>query len=138
MRCETGTWLWGYHGKLGHCTSLEAEIRAIYQGLTILFQKRVTNVEVETDSEQATHQIQHGPNPNSPLKALIEAAKFLLQRCHCSLLHTLREGNKVADRFANLGVAQEEHIMILEDPPAEVTAPHRRHNWSICSEGLTL
>lgn len=94
----------------------------ILGGLTILFQKGVTNVEVETDSEQAMHQIQHGPNPNSPLKALIEATKFLLQRCHCSLLHTLREGNKVADRFANLGVAQEEHVMILEDPPAEVTA----------------
>ncbi|GMP61392.1 hypothetical protein CsSME_00023881 [Camellia sinensis var. sinensis] len=67
------------------------------------------------------HQIQHGPHPNSPLKALIEDAKFLLQICHYSLLHTLREGNKVADRLANLGVAQDEHVMILEDPPTEVT-----------------
>ncbi|KAL7209972.1 hypothetical protein ACSBR1_031527 [Camellia fascicularis] len=66
-------------------------------------------------------QIQLGPHPNSPLKALIEDAKFLLQRCHCSILHTLREGNKVADRLADLGVTQAEHVKILEDPPMEVT-----------------
>ncbi|GMP30557.1 hypothetical protein CsSME_00005172 [Camellia sinensis var. sinensis] len=87
-----------------------------------MFQKGITNVEVETDSEQAMHQIQHGLTPNSPLKALIEDAKFLFHRCYCSLLHTLREGNKVADRLANMGVTQEEHVMIFEDSPAEVTA----------------
>ncbi|CAL5341098.1 unnamed protein product [Camellia sinensis] len=122
LRDETGTWLWCYNDKLGHCTSLKVEIWTIYRGLTILFQKEVTNVELETDSEQAMHQIQHGPHPNSSLKTLIEYVKFLLQRCYCSLLYTLREGNKVADRLTNLGVAQHEHAMILEDPPTKVTA----------------
>ncbi|THF99618.1 hypothetical protein TEA_004063 [Camellia sinensis var. sinensis] len=32
------------------------------------------------------------------------------------------EGNKVADLLANLGVAQAEHVLILEDPPNEATA----------------
>ncbi|XP_028112975.1 uncharacterized protein LOC114311106 [Camellia sinensis] len=121
LRDDTGIWIWGYYGNLGHCTCLEAEIWAIYRGLTILFQKGLTNVVIETDSEQAMLQIQQGPNPNSPLKALIEDAKFLLQRCHCSILHTLREGNKVVDILADLGVAQAEHVKILEDPPIEVT-----------------
>ncbi|XP_028055196.1 uncharacterized protein LOC114259389 [Camellia sinensis] len=122
LQDETGTWIWGYYGKLGQCTSIEAEIWAIYGGLTILFQKGTTNVVIETDSEQAIQQIQHGPTPNSPFKALIEDAKFLLQRCDCPLIHTFREGNKVADLLANLGVAQSEHVLILEDPPTEATA----------------
>ncbi|KAL7172659.1 hypothetical protein ACSBR2_032189 [Camellia fascicularis] len=79
---------------IGHCTSLEAEIWAVYRGLTILFQRDVTNVEIETNSEQAIHQIQHGPSQNSPFKALIEDAEFLLKMCNCSLSHTLREGTQ--------------------------------------------
>lgn len=63
LRDETDTWIWGYYGNLGHCTCLEAEIWAIYRGLTILFQKGLTNVVIETDSEQAMLQIQQGPHP---------------------------------------------------------------------------
>ncbi|KAF5933851.1 hypothetical protein HYC85_030022 [Camellia sinensis] len=122
LRDETGTWIWGYFGKLGHCTSLEAELWDIYRGLTILFQKGTKDVVIESDSEQAINQLLHGPNQNSPYKALIEDAKFLLRRCSCSLVHTLRDGNKVADQLANLGVAQTEHVVFLEDPPDEVRA----------------
>ncbi|CAL5437935.1 unnamed protein product [Camellia sinensis] len=108
LRDETGTWLLGYYGTLGHCSSLEAEIWAIYRGLTILFRKGIKGVEIEYDSEQATLQIQHGPNQHSSYKAFIEDARFLLDRCNCSLGHTLQEGNRVADKLANLGMAQQE------------------------------
>lgn len=78
-------------------------------------------MEIDTDSEQAISLIQNGPKRISPHKALIEDTKFLLQRCNCSLSHILREGNKVADKLANMGVAQDEHVVILE-PPEEVRA----------------
>lgn len=68
-------------------------------------------MEIESDSEQAINQILQGPSQNSPYKALIEDTKFLLQRCNCSLGHTLREGNK----------AEDDHVVILEDPPPEFT-----------------
>ncbi|CAL5327343.1 unnamed protein product [Camellia sinensis] len=122
LRDETSTWQWGYFGKIGHCTGLEVEIWAIYKGFTILFQKDTTYVVIESDSEHAITQLLQGPNPNSPYKALIKDAKFLLRRCSCSLVHTLREGNKVVDQLANLGVAQTEHVVVLENPPDEVEA----------------
>ncbi|CAL5369468.1 unnamed protein product [Camellia sinensis] len=122
LRDEAGTWLWGYFGKLGHCTSLEAEIWGIYKGLTILFQKGTKDVVIESDSKEAINQLLHGPNQNSPHKALIKDAKFLLKRCSCSLVYTLREGNRVVDQLANMGVAQIEHVVFLEDPPDEVRA----------------
>ncbi|CAL5369686.1 unnamed protein product [Camellia sinensis] len=90
------------------------------RGLTILFQKGTQGVEIETDSELAIDQIQNGPNTNSPYKALIEDARFQLKRCDCLLRHTLREGNRCADKLASLGVEQGEHVVLLEDPPEEV------------------
>ncbi|XP_028104658.1 uncharacterized protein LOC114303709 [Camellia sinensis] len=92
------------------------------RGLTILFQKGTKDVVIESDSEQAINQLLHGPNQNSPYKALIEDAKFLLKKCSCSLVHTLREGNRVADQLANIGVAQTEHVVFLESPLDEVRA----------------
>ncbi|CAL5389141.1 unnamed protein product [Camellia sinensis] len=100
---------------------MEAKIWAIYRGLTIIFQKGTTEMEIASDSEQAINQILQGPSQNSPYKALIEDTKFLLQRCNCSLGHTLREGNKAVDKLASIEVAQDDHIVILEDPPPEVT-----------------
>ncbi|GMP24108.1 hypothetical protein CsSME_00001499 [Camellia sinensis var. sinensis] len=78
------------------------------------------DVQIESDSEQAINQILHGPTQHSPYKALIEDAKFLLRRSNSSLQHTLREGNRAADHLANLGVDQNEHVVFLDNPPAEV------------------
>ncbi|GMP65273.1 hypothetical protein CsSME_00026140 [Camellia sinensis var. sinensis] len=122
LRDDTGLWLWGFYGKLGHCYSLEAELWAIYRGLTILFQKGTKDVVIESDSELAINQLQNGPCLNSPYKAPIEDAKFLLKRCNCSLQYTPREGNKCADWLANMGVSQDKHVLVLEEPPEEVKA----------------
>ncbi|CAL5427518.1 unnamed protein product [Camellia sinensis] len=122
LRDEAGTWIWGYYGYLGHYSSVEAELWAIYRGLTILFQKGTMNVVIETDAAQVIDLIQNGPSHNSLFRALIEDTKFLLKRCTCTLGHTLREGNRVADMLANLGVAQTEHVVMLEDPPEAVRA----------------
>ncbi|XP_028100581.1 uncharacterized protein LOC114299952 [Camellia sinensis] len=84
--------------------------------------KGTEGVDIESDSELAINQIQIEPCLNSPYKALIEDAKFLLKRCNCSLCHTPREGNKCADLLANMRVAQDEHVLVLEEPPNEVKA----------------
>ncbi|KAF5931774.1 hypothetical protein HYC85_027945 [Camellia sinensis] len=62
--------------------------RCIYRGLTIMMQKVVTNVEIEIDSEMAMKLIQDGANNNSPYRALIEYANFLLRICKSSISHT--------------------------------------------------
>lgn len=122
LRDEAGTLVWGYYGYLGHCSGVKAELWAIYHELTILFQKGTMNVAIETDAAQAIDQIQNGLSHNSLFRALIEDTKFLLKRCNCNLGHTLREGNRVADMLANPGVAQTEHVVMLEDPPEAVRA----------------
>ncbi|GMP58688.1 hypothetical protein CsSME_00022271 [Camellia sinensis var. sinensis] len=59
--------------------------------------------------------------PKRLQRSLIEDARFLLRRSNSSLGHTLRERNKAVDRLANMGVAQNEHVVFLDNPPIEVT-----------------
>lgn len=122
LRDEAGTWLWGFYGYLGSCTSLEAELWGIYRGLTIIMQKDLANIQIETDSTQAMELIRDGPTANSPFRALIEDAHFLLRRCQCSIEAIPREANTSADAMANLGVNQQEHLIVIEDPPSSISA----------------
>ncbi|CAL5435909.1 unnamed protein product [Camellia sinensis] len=66
LRDEVGSWLWGYHGYLGHCTSLEAEIWNIYRGLTIIMQQGLSNITIEIDSQNAMEMLRDGAANISP------------------------------------------------------------------------
>ncbi|GMP58876.1 hypothetical protein CsSME_00022384 [Camellia sinensis var. sinensis] len=94
LRDEAGTWVWGFYGYLGSCTSLEAELWSIYRD---------------------------GAAANSPYRVLIEDANFRLRRCQCSIEAIPRETNNSADAMANLGVNQQEHLIVLEDPPSSIS-----------------
>lgn len=63
--------------------------------------------------------IRDGSAANSPYRALIEDANFLL-RGQCTLKAIPREANQSADALANLGVNQQDHTVFLEDPPSSI------------------
>lgn len=120
LRDEVGTWIWGFYGYLGNCSSLEAELWGIYWGLTIILQKGLANIQIETDSQLAMELIRGGAGENSPYRALIEDANFLLRGCQCTIETIPREANQCADALANLGVNQQEHLILKEDPPVSI------------------
>ncbi|KAL7210803.1 hypothetical protein ACSBR2_013807 [Camellia fascicularis] len=64
--------------------------------------------------------ITNGPPPNCPYRAIVEDARPLLQRCNCSIQHIMREANQCADKLANMGADQVEHLLVMEEPPPEV------------------
>ncbi|KAL7204967.1 hypothetical protein ACSBR2_017983 [Camellia fascicularis] len=72
LRDEVVTWIWGYYGKLRHYSSLEAELWAIYRGITILFQNGKLDVEIETDFEQTINLIQNGPSHTLHIRPLLK------------------------------------------------------------------
>ncbi|KAL7241903.1 hypothetical protein ACSBR1_014475 [Camellia fascicularis] len=82
--------------------------------------KGIGDIQIESDSEQDINQILHGPTQHFPYKAHIEDARFLLRRSNSSPGHTLRKRNRAADLLANMGVAQNEHVVFLDNPPVEV------------------
>ncbi|XP_028108863.1 uncharacterized protein LOC114307667 [Camellia sinensis] len=113
--------------------------QAVYGGM-LHDEYGTKEVAIESDSELAINQIQDGPCHNSPYQALIEDAKFLLQRCNCSLRYTPREGNICLNQLANIRVTQDEHVVVLDHPPkdltalliADITGVSEMRAWSLC------
>ena len=108
VRDEVGEWVVGYYGRLKDCTGSEAEIWGIFRCLKAVFEQGQSMMNIETDSEVAVKMINDGVAPNSPLRNLVDDCKELLRRINGNLTHTLREGNQVADRLANIGADQED------------------------------
>lgn len=120
IRDERGTWVCGYYGKLHSGTSLEAELWAVYKGLTIILQKGMNQVMIETNAEQVVQLLQEEPGDRCPFKNLVEDAQILLRGCDCSVQHVWKEGNLCADFLAKMGANQPEEILVMNDPPAEL------------------
>lgn len=70
FRDERGAWLHGYHGKLEEATSMEAELWAVYRGLTIMLEKGMKDICIETDSEQVVELIKASPSQYFQHRAL--------------------------------------------------------------------
>ncbi|GMQ00802.1 hypothetical protein CsSME_00047717 [Camellia sinensis var. sinensis] len=110
----------GDPGQSGFGGLLRDELWGIYRGLTIIMQKGLTNIDIETDSQTAMELIRDGTVANSPYRALIKDANFLLRCCQCTLKAIPREANQSADALANLGVNQHDHTVFLEDPLSSI------------------
>ncbi|KAL7196303.1 hypothetical protein ACSBR1_036331 [Camellia fascicularis] len=64
----------------------------------------------------------NGSTPSQfPYKAMLEDIKFLMKRCNCSVIHILRENNKCADGLASRRVNHVENLVVLNDPPNEIS-----------------
>ncbi|KAL7167257.1 hypothetical protein ACSBR2_037842 [Camellia fascicularis] len=100
FRDEAGAWLCGHYGRLSSGTSLEAELWAIYKGLTVLLQRGWKKVIIETDAMQAVKLLEEETEANSPFKGLKEDANIIMQGCECTVQHVFKEGNLCADALA--------------------------------------
>ncbi|KAI8533199.1 hypothetical protein RHMOL_Rhmol11G0278700 [Rhododendron molle] len=105
---------------LEDCTSLEAELWGLFRGLELIQSQGMEAMEVESDSTAAIALINGDPPVHSPHTVIIRECKALMAAMGCTLNHTLREGNKVADKLANLGVEQEEKMVSHISPPDDI------------------
>ncbi|XP_028118362.1 uncharacterized protein LOC114315918 [Camellia sinensis] len=102
------------------CTSLEAELWAVYKGLAIIPQKGFNKVNMETDAQEVVKLLVEGPGEKHPYRGLVEDARIIFNGCQCTTQHVYREGNLCADALPKLGAAQSEDILVVNDPPAEI------------------
>jgi ribonuclease HI len=93
-------------GFLGHATNNVAEYAGLVEALTVAHEEGAKEVEIISDSELLVKQmlgIYRVKHPN--LVPMYEKAKAMARRFgRFSIRHTLRAGNKDADRLANLAV----------------------------------
>lgn len=93
-------------GYLGRTTNNVAEYSGLLEALSVAHEEGATEVEIVSDSELLVKQmlgVYKVRHPN--LIPLYEKAKAMARRFgRFSIRHTLRAGNKDADRLANLAV----------------------------------
>lgn len=60
IRNNEGDWVCGFHGRIGACSVITAELWAIREGLLLAWNRIIPHLEVETDSEMAIKLIKDG------------------------------------------------------------------------------
>ncbi|GMP66450.1 hypothetical protein CsSME_00026814 [Camellia sinensis var. sinensis] len=103
FRDESGSWISGYYGRLEKCTSLEAELWAVYKGLTIILQRGFNQVIIETNAEQVVKLLSEDLGEKCPSWGIVKDARIIMRGCDCSIQHIRREANICADAMAKLG-----------------------------------
>ncbi|KAG5529761.1 hypothetical protein RHGRI_030220 [Rhododendron griersonianum] len=115
-----GTWTLGFYGKMIAESSTEAEIWSIYRGLTIILEKGLANVDIESDSLVAVNIINAGTPGNHPQSTIINDAKMLLQQTESKLTHIYRDANQCADHLARMGAEQNDNLIVIDQAPISI------------------
>ncbi|HEX6101288.1 MAG TPA: ribonuclease HI family protein [Thermoanaerobaculia bacterium] len=107
-------------GFLGHTTNNVAEYSGLLDALEVAHGESATDVEIVSDSELLVKQMLGQYKVRHPnLIPLYQKAKAMARRfSRFSIRHTLRAGNKDADRLANVAVDRADG-RVLERKPVE-------------------
>ncbi|KAL7259307.1 hypothetical protein ACSBR1_005238 [Camellia fascicularis] len=89
----------------------------MYKGLTVLLQKGMNQIMIETDAKQVVQLLQEEPGDRCPFKNLVEDAQILLRGCECSVQYVWKEGNLYANFLAKMEANQPEEMLVMNDPP---------------------
>ena len=103
----------GFHGNLGTTTSKEAELWGVYRDLTIIFEKGMKKVIIESDLEQLTNLIKGETCLTFPQRALPEDTKFLMERCDYSFNHVCCKRNVCADTLVNMDAINQDPLVVF-------------------------
>ncbi|KAG7592734.1 Ribonuclease H domain [Arabidopsis thaliana x Arabidopsis arenosa] len=102
LRNEEGEWCGGFALNIGRCSAPLAELWGVYYGLYIAWEKRVTRLELEVDSEMVAGFLKQGIGETHPLSFLVRLCHgFISKDWIVRISHVYREANRLADGLAN-------------------------------------
>ncbi|KAL2471104.1 Uncharacterized protein Adt_39240 [Abeliophyllum distichum] len=102
IKDSSGQCIRAFFSFYGDCTILEAELRAILDGIILAQRLGLSVLWVESDSTLAIHCITKGGGPWH-IQATIRHIRHLLSLDRDTITHIYREGNQVADLLASEG-----------------------------------
>ncbi|KAG7578377.1 Ribonuclease H domain [Arabidopsis thaliana x Arabidopsis arenosa] len=113
-----GIWRGGFALNIGVCSAPLAELWGVYYGLYIAWEKRITRLELEVDSEIVVGFLKTGIDDSHPLSFLVRLCYgFLSRDWIVSVSHVYREANRLADGLANYAFSLPLGFHLLESKP---------------------
>ena len=114
-----GEWVGGFSRAIDATISVQAELRALKNGLELAIDLGILNLEIEMDSLVAVELANSIATPNIFLSAIVTDCRSLIERFElCSLKHIFREANGCADLLAKAGYAQSPDFLSFSNAPA--------------------
>jgi ribonuclease HI len=121
IRNHLGEWVGGFSRTIGFTTSVQAELRALKDGLLLAIDFEILNLEIEMDSLVAVDLINSSTTSNAFLSIIVADCRYLLKRFELwSLRHIFREANGCADLSAKAGCAQQLDLVYFSNALAHV------------------
>ncbi|CAL1353808.1 unnamed protein product [Linum trigynum] len=121
LRDHNGDWVGGFCSKIGTGTALLAELWGILQGLDLAWRKGIQFLILESNSQLALQIIDNRRDSVHPHATLLGAIRRLLAKeWVVQLVHTYREGNRVADWLSKHSLVYPFGTYELENPPLEL------------------
>ncbi|KAG7555110.1 Reverse transcriptase domain [Arabidopsis suecica] len=123
LRDEGGNWICGFALNIGICSAPMAELWGVYYGLYIAWEKGITRVELEVDSEIVVGFLTTGISENHPLSFLVRLCYgFLSRDWIVRVSHVYREANRLADGLANYAFTLSLGFHFLDGSPPIVSS----------------
>ena len=116
-----GDWVKGFSRSIGLASSVQAELRALLDGLLMTVELNIPFLEIEMDSLVAIDLILANHPPNVFLRSMVSDCRYLLEKFEgVSIKHVYREANMCADLLAKAGCDQLQDFVLFCTPPAHV------------------
>ena len=120
VRNNQGKWMEGFCGRIGQASPLKAELWGIRKGLQLAKERGWKKIITETDSQQPKELIETRDIENHSDRVIVEDCRSFEREMKADIIHTLREGNRVADMMTKKGINQGEKSIRVMVPPVEV------------------
>ncbi|KAG7579269.1 Ribonuclease H domain [Arabidopsis thaliana x Arabidopsis arenosa] len=102
LRKLDGSWIGGFAVNIGICSAPLAELWGVYYGLYIAWERKITRLELEVDSELVVGFLTTGISDSHPLSFLVRLCYgFISRDWIVRISHVYREANRLADGLAN-------------------------------------
>jgi ribonuclease HI len=122
IRDHLGAWIGGFARNIGICSSVNAELWAVYVGLQLAWDRGFRKVDLESDSKVVVGLINGDSVRVDRNYNIIMQIKGMLGRdWEVTTYHVYREANCVADWLANYGLTRDlldRGSDVLEEPPS--------------------
>ncbi|GAU38719.1 hypothetical protein TSUD_396480 [Trifolium subterraneum] len=121
LRNENGTWIEGFTKALGDTTAYMAELWGIYEGLRLAQRRKMTRLELRTDSQVIAQRLQDQQGGSNTGCTLMKKIRRLLDGpWEVKIIHVFREANRCADMLASMGSEGPIRIEFFTNPPLRV------------------
>ncbi len=116
-----GNWVRVFSRSIGITSSVQAELRALKDGLQLALDLEIPNLEIEMDSAVAVKLLHSINSSNAFLSSIVNDCRYLLERFEAySLKHIYREANGCADTLAKASCIQHSDFLLYTSATAHV------------------